>query len=1159
MALLILTTFSPMIILNGFDTDTDGTGDNADTDDDGDGVLDVNDDLPLDPTETVDTDNDGSGNNTDNDDDGDGVQDSIDKCPLDPLERLDTDNDGTCDGPDLDADGDGEPDLSDAFPLNSLEQFDTDGDGTGNNSDADIDGDGILNGVDDFPLDATNFADTDGDGIGNNTDNDDDGDGVIDSQDAFPLDVTETLDTDGDGVGNNLDSDDDNDGIIDINDAFPLVAPDTLDTDGDGISNINDSDDDGDNVADSLDAFPLNSSESVDTDGDGIGNNSDSDDDNDGIIDVNDAFPLDSVDHLDTDNDSIANSIDNDDDGDGALDVNDAFPLDNSEHLDTDGDGLGNNTDSDDDNDGFIDSEDAFTTNVLEWFDSDLDGLGNNSDTDDDGDGTVDSLDAFRLDPQEQLDSDGDGIGNNSDSDDDNDGFIDSEDDLPTDPLEHLDTDHDGIGNIKDKDDDNDGVIDALDVFPLNKDEDSDFDEDGLGNNSDSDDDNDGRIDSLDAFPLNPFETDDTDNDGIGNILDSDDDGDGTLDFYDALPLIAGEQFDTDGDLIGNNTDLDDDGDGMSDAFELKYNFDPLEKADATFDTDFDGVTNGEEAKANSNPLLDDYAPIIVPPQAVHFYADHTFTQLSLAELIERTKIFVEDGKDGKNCCQLTALGFETGAKNVNSGLYPITWRAVDNAGNVATAKQVINVHPLVNFSSKQTVAEGGIAQVDVVLSGAAPSYPLVIPFSIGGSVDSADYHLANQDALSQKITINEGTVGSIAITLTQDFELEADEELIVSFTQGVNSGIHKQHVITITENNVAPIITLSASQQGNITNIIARDAGEVVIDLSIYDSNKQDSHVIGWQLPDYLQAQISANQRQVFVTPDMITLPEENQGLIELSVTVTDSGNSSNSGNEPLMQTKFFAIPLLASLPRLSTTDTDRDGVDDLSEGFVDKDLDGLPEFMDVSNSGYFQPLHVNSAVVKLAETEPGLQLRLGKYARVQRSDGLQLSQQEIDNTGLITKDELVNQGGYFDFEIHKITPFGRSVPIVLPLAQPISEHAVYRKYSKENLWSDFVIDSNNALATSASINGVCPAPHSELYQAGLINGHTCLKLLIEDGGANDSDGLANGVVDDPGGIATASNETIAKETTPEKSSSGSFSYLLLILLFSRSFVRFK
>ena len=53
--------------------DTDG--DACDSDDDADGVLDINDDFPLNPGESIDTDGDGIGNNADTDDDGDGVSD----------------------------------------------------------------------------------------------------------------------------------------------------------------------------------------------------------------------------------------------------------------------------------------------------------------------------------------------------------------------------------------------------------------------------------------------------------------------------------------------------------------------------------------------------------------------------------------------------------------------------------------------------------------------------------------------------------------------------------------------------------------------------------------------------------------------------------------------------------------------------------------------------------------------------------------------------------------------------------------------------------------------------------------------------------------------------------------------------------------------------
>jgi len=332
----------------------------------------------------------------------------------------------------------------------------------------------------------------------------------------------------------------------------------------------------------------------------------------------------------------------------------------------------------------------------------------------------------------------------------------------------------------------------------------------------------------------------------------------------------------------------------------------------------------------------------------------------------------------------------------------------------------------------------------------------------------------------------------------------------------------------------------------------VAMNDGDVTILLAIKDSNTQDTHQVNWQIPDYLNAVLSTDELQLVFAADSVNLPEENKGLINLNVTVTDSGNTTNSGSEELSQTKQVFLPLLVTQQTLRNLDSDRDGISDIDEGFTDNDLDGLPAYMDNSTVPYLQPLHINAAVVKLAETEPGLQLRLGKFALLQSSDGVLLSQQELLASGLITQDSLVNNLGYYDFEIHDIVPFGRSVAIVLPLSGPIVEYSVYRKINAEQQWADFVEDSNNVIATSASVNGVCPPPHSDLYQVGLNVGDVCLKLFIEDGGENDADGIANGVVDDPGGIAVEDNNTISLDVVPEQSSSGSSSiFALLSLMF--------
>ncbi len=1155
------------------DTDGNGVGNNTQLDDDNDGVLDVDDDMPLDSTEYLDTDNDNIGNNADDDDDGDGVQDNLDACPLDPNERLDTDNDvvldsegyvvgGACDNGDNDIDGDGVLNTDDDFPFDSTETNDLDNDNIGDNTDPDIDGDGVVNSNDVFPLDATESNDLDGDGTGDNSDIDIDGDGVSNSNDAFPTDPNESLDLDNDGIANGVDNDIDGDGILNVDDAFPTYAAENADNDGDGIGNTTDTDDDNDGVLDDFDAFPFNASETLDSDGDGIGNNSDADDDNDGFTDDIDLFDLDNSEWFDTDGDGIGNNTDLDDDGDGTPDTEDAFILNSSESLDTDGDGIGNEADSDDDNDGFIDSNDPFPLNALEWLDTDGDGIGNNTDLDDDGDVTLDPLnpgepdvtDAFPLDPSEWLDTDGDGIGNNSDEDDDGDSFLDVDDAFPLDRLEWYNTDanhptnSDNIGDNADTDKDGDGIEDAFDLFPLRASEWQDSDFDGLGDNEDADDDNDNVSDVDDDFPFNPGEVIDTDGDGIGDASDADDDGDGFLDTPDAFPLDPTEWFDTDGDNIGNNRDLDDDNDTMLDEFELEFGFNPLDDRDGLLDSDGDGKTNAEEALAlNANgdpeptdPLIDDYGPVITPGKTLDIDATHIFTNLSLAEMVALTEVTVTDGKDGDGCCNLTAIEFETGSKNVLSGSYPILWRATDTAKNVTELEQMLSIHPLVNFTDAQTVGEGVTVRVGIVLSGEAPNYPLEIPFALSGSSDSLDFSISDT-----KFVLTSGTLGYIDIDIHQDFTNESDETIILTLDASVNAGEVPQHVITISENNLTPELSVRLLQQNTQVSVIAIDDGQVTINLSIDDFNISDTHIIDWDIPEYLLAEISANQLQVTFEPANIVFPDDQKNLAQLSVTVTDSGVGE------LSQTEVFSIPFVTTAPSLSTTDIDRDGINDTTEGYLDDDLDGLPAFLDNSKVPYLQPLHVNAAKEQLMETEPSLQLNLGKYARKQFADGVQLSEQELNNTGLISADSLTHTNEYFDFEIKNIRPFGRSVYVVMPLSSAIPEHAVYRKYTVGNQWQDYVINSKNAVYSSQSVEGICPPPASDLYVEGLTTGDVCLRLLIEDGGVNDADGIANGSIDDPGGIAIVSNETLTKEATPKTESSGSISFSWFMLLF--------
>ncbi|MFB6340679.1 T9SS type A sorting domain-containing protein [Saccharicrinis sp. FJH62] len=597
----------PMDASESVDTDNDGVGNNADTDDDGDGYSDLdeaaNNTDPLDAG-SVPSDNDGDkvSDLNDADDDNDGVIDTEDEFPMDASEWIDTDNDGTGNNADTDDDNDGYPDVvelsNETDPLDAESvPDDMDGDGISDKDDQDDDNDGVLDVDDAFPKDPTESIDTDNDGIGNNADFDDDGDGYTDADEL-------------------------------ANDTDPLDAGSVPpDNDGDKVSDLNDLDDDNDGVSDAEDKFPMDASESTDFDNDGIGDNADPDDDNDGVIDAEDAFPLDAAESVDTDNDGVGNNADPDDDGDGYADTdeqdNGTDPLNaNSTPPDNDGDKVSDLNDTDDDNDGVIDSEDDFAMDPSESVDTDNDGIGNNADTDDDGDGysdadeianETDPLDAGSVPP----DNDGDKISDLNDNDDDNDGIIDSEDKFPVDATESTDFDNDGIGDNADPDDDNDGVIDTEDAFPLDASESADTDNDGVGNNADTDDDGDGysdadeianETDTLDAGSVPP----DNDGDKISDLNDNDDDNDGVSDNEDAFPLDASESVDTDNDGVGNNVDTDDDGDGYTDADELDNGTDPLDANSIPPDNDGDKVSDMNDTDDDNDgiPDISDSTPL---------------------------------------------------------------------------------------------------------------------------------------------------------------------------------------------------------------------------------------------------------------------------------------------------------------------------------------------------------------------------------------------------------------------------------------------------------------------------------------------------------------------------------------------------------------------
>lgn len=1116
----------PLDPSEAYDTDLDGVGNNTDADDDGDSVLDINDAFPLDKTETVDLDNDGIGDNADLDDDGDGSNDDVDAFPRDAFESLDTDNDGLGNNFDTDDDGDGISDVLDALPLDPTEAYDTDSDGIGNNKDNDDDADGVLDVNDRFPLDPTETLDTDGDGLGNNADTNDDGDSAADVNDAFPLDPLETLDTDGDGIGNNTDPDDDGDGVVDLTDAFPTDPNETLDTDGDGIGNNTDLDDDGDSFADTDDAFPLDKNEMFDTDGDGRGNNVDLDDDGDGVADVDDVFPLDKSEAYDTDGDGIGNNTDVDDDGDGVADEDDAFPTDKNEIFDTDNDGIGNNTDLDDDGDGIFDVDDEFPLNANEVEDIDNDGIGNNEDLDDDGDGVADVDDAFPLSASETTDTDGDGIGDNADINDDGDSALDTEDAFPLDASETLDTDSDGMGNNADSDDDNDGFSDNADAFPLDKDEAFDTDGDGVGNNADIDDDADGVLDADDDLPLNPKETVDTDRDGRGNNEDLDDDGDTYADTIDVFPLDKTEWLDSDGDNIGNNADPDDDNDQLPDAYEKEMGLDPFNPDDAKLDSDFDGFDNLTEylegtspinAAINPDDLDGDGIPNENDPNPTVMDRDLIPTQLGVYSIALadtrinlNTSLPVPSVFNNNEAVKSVDLA-ETYV--VGAGEHQIEWLVFDHNNNETRLSQTIRIlpkviaPPLIRFDSASTQL-----QVPVTLNGKAPSYPVTVSVTLAQPSASGSYEL-----LTTALVFENGQEQNVAISAS---DINSQDELRLT-VKGQDGAVGRADTdIKFSSFNIAPEVSLLFEQSDKNIAVAKRTFEPVTIKANIEDRNPTDTHSIEWNVDARIKDAPSyqlANNMISFVPNEV------SEGSYAIAATVTEL----NTARQFIIEQSD--VITITEISFDTTVDTDGDGINDSEEGCFDTDGDGIADFKDANADLSQLPIGANQ---QLMQTTSGLKLSVGRTAKaaanclneggVVASTELLASHAGTDGGAVDVSTEINKLSDIWDFKISGLENIGDSVPVVFGLEKPLPARVTYKKFHPINGWQDFVVDGVNAIKSARKYDGTnCPRIEDGLYNEGLAEGNDCIYLLIEDGGPNDSDGVVNGIVEDPGTLA--------------------------------------
>ena len=534
---------------------------------------------------------------------------------------------------------------------------------------------------------------------------------------------------------------------------------------------------------------------------------------------------------------------------------------------------------------------------------------------------------------------------------------------------------------------------------------------------------------------------------------------------------------------------LDTDNDGLPDFYEEQNGLDPNDASDAEGDLDGDGISNLDEYLDGTDPTKDELPPVLTIPADISMTATGRMTDVILGEAT------ATDQKDGA----LTPTASQTGP--FESGSYPITWTVSDAAGNVSTAVQLVEIIPLANLTPSSVTVEGASVEVSVQLSGSAAAYPVTVPLTISGSATAEDFSIA------ESIVISEGTTGMVTMTVAADSEAETTEDVVITLGDITNAvaGSASERTVTITEDNVAPELTLTVTQGNNTGQIVAADGGTVTVTATYSDLNSADTHTLEWYDAAIEDMPMLTTDGAV-ATFDPSTFGDS---VVSISADVTDSGN-------PSLTTQTSAsIKVLATAPVLGDADSDGDGISDADEGYGDSDNDGIPDYQDNIAESYLAPIGDSGQVV---ETSYGTTIALGDAALSAGDNEIGVDEEDVGTADA----DYSYLGGLADFEVSG-GQAGASYNVVLPLSVAVPANASVRKFIDANVgWQDFVLDANNAVSSATSASGSCPQPGNADYADGLTVGANCLQLLIEDGGANDADGLADGTVTDPSGIAT-------------------------------------
>lgn len=481
--------------------------------------------------------------------------------------------------------------------------------------------------------------------------------------------------------------------------------------------------------------------------------------------------------------------------------------------------------------------------------------------------------------------------------------------------------------------------------------------------------------------------------------------------------------------------------------------------------------------------------PVITKPNDIEVDASGIFTKVELG-----TATAVD--KSG------SSLPVTLKDKNVffKPGVNTVLWQTIDSNNQIAITSQKVTVAPLIFLPKEQNATEGFAVTVEVKLNGLSPSYPLAIPYKVSGTAETYVDH----DLTNGTLFIESGTEGEISFNVFEDELDEGDETIIISLGNGVNRSVQSSHTITITEDDILPLVNLKVEQDNIQSTIVNKKNGLVVVSAEVEHPDHNQQYQYNWTNTELLLTDTDNSDLTFSFEPSQL-----NTRNYQLNLELRDL-----SKQESIL-TKEITIKLEIEAADLDGSDTDLDGIPDNVEGQNDSDNDGIVDYLDAIDECNVLPSSLETSGSFLIEGESAGCLRLGDKAIGGNITGALVENGAVDDI------DALNTGGVYDFVVEGLSPTDQSYKIVFPQLNPIPANALYRKQLASGDWQNFVITSQDKVFSTSGDYGYCPPPGSEIWELGLIAGYWCVQVQISDGGPNDVDQLVNGTIVDPSGVA--------------------------------------